>query len=92
MNSNETRCTPPPQPPLPLMPASMINSSTGQPFNVAEIKHNEADTSISEENSVDDLESRNSDEEEGVSENTAATMGRMAEIELAEKRVKDMRI
>ena len=93
MNSNETRCTPPPQPLVPLMPASMINSTTGQPFNLAEIKQNEADTSISEENSVDDLESRNSDEEEGVSESIPPPpLGRMAEIELAEKRVKDMRV
>ena len=75
-----------------MMPASMINSTTGQPFNLAEIKQNEADTSISEEDSVDDVESRNSDESGKSNSISPPPLGRMAEIELAEKRVKDMRI
>ena len=92
-NSNETRCTPPPQPLVPMMPASMVNSSTGQPFSVTEIKQNEADTSISEEDSVNDVETKNMDEEEGVSESIPPPpMGLHSEIELAEKRVKEMRM
>lgn len=90
--SNETRCTPPPQPLVPMMPASMINSTTGQPFNLAEIKQNEADTSISEEDSVDDVESRNSDEREKSNSIPPPPLGLHSEIELAEKRVKDMRM
>lgn len=94
-NSNETRCTPPPRPLEPMVPASMINSSTGQPFSVAEIKQNEADTSISEEDSVDDeaTENRDEEEEEGVSESIPPPpIGLHSEIELAEKRVKEMRM
>ena len=77
-----------PYPPLsPLLPASMINKTTCNPLSLDEIRQNEADTSSS-----DDDDSKRSDFDDGGQPQPSPLPpnGRDGELELAEKRVKEM--
>lgn len=77
-----------PNPPLmPLLPASMLNTTTRKPLSLDEIRENEADTSSDDDSGRDNaaLESKNISQPSVV-----GPKGRDGELALAEKRVKEM--
>lgn len=97
-NTNESSYEKPKPPLFPLVPKSLVDKETCKPLSPKTIRRNEADTS-SDEDSFDedsmtsnDDESRSRDGDSKTTESIPPPMGRNAELELAEKRVLEMRM